>query len=189
VATSGSHVRACRSARVGAQLCPGSLATRLRRRPSARPLGRRPGGLRSWPLRLRAAAHCTQPRSARFEPVQRLRGLHTGSSRTPSGLACQTRAVRQCRRVPSCRVASALPGSGCPSFYRTAERPGGGGLHLHSVTQNFVVHQPVVVRIGIVDAVRVGRQSLRQAAQLDQLMPSRPARASRDISIPSISPT
>jgi hypothetical protein len=41
----------------------------------------------------KGACAATRPRSIRFEPVELLRGFHTGFLRIPSRLVCRTRAV------------------------------------------------------------------------------------------------
>ncbi len=82
--------------------------------------------LRSRPRRQPTARACTalRPISARFEPMELLRSFSTGSSRTPSGHACRTRAVWQYQPVPSLSgllpSSPALPGSDCPQLHRPA---------------------------------------------------------------------
>jgi hypothetical protein len=65
-----------------------------------------------------------RPISARLEPVVNLRDVNTGSSRTPARLACRTRAVWQCRPVPSLSgllpPSLAPPRQGCPRLHRPA---------------------------------------------------------------------
>jgi len=64
----------------------------------------------------------TRPQSARFEPVDSLERLYdTGSSRTPSDLACRTRAIWRYWPVPSLSgllpLSPAPPGSSCPQLH------------------------------------------------------------------------
>jgi hypothetical protein len=117
---------------------PPAASPRVRRRPS------------SWPPRQprntgHGVAHptgqaCTAPRptSARLEPMPRLRGFnHWFASATPSRLACRTRAVWQCRPVPS--LSGLLPPAPCASRARlppaSATRCDGPPLNLsfHSI--------------------------------------------------------
>jgi hypothetical protein len=74
-----------------------------------------------------------RPISARFEPVELLRGLTTDFLRAPSRLACRTRTVWQYRHVPSLSgLLAALPGVSrlrLPSAStEPLRRPGGGVL-------------------------------------------------------------
>ena len=97
---------------------PAGPVDRLRSRPS-QPPGR---ALRSGPY---------PPGWSRFWTCG---GSTTGScTRTPSRLACRTRAVWQYRPVPSLSgllpPSPASPGSGCPSFSRPLRRPAEGSFH------------------------------------------------------------
>src|SRR5689334_11618869 len=125
--------------------------------------GRRLGGFRSRPPRLRAAAHCTpapirQVRAGTtltgfYTLVPRVRLLALLAGPAPSGSADASRRCRGCF-PPS----PASPGSGCPQLLPgRCDDPAVVVFHLHSVTQNFVAHQPVVIPVRIVDPVRVGQ--------------------------------
>ena len=85
---------------------------------------------RTASVRVRTA---TRPRSARFEPVDLLRGFTTaGSSRTPLRLARRTRTIWQCWPVPA--LSGLLPPSpGVPGIRLPSASPGplrraGGGV-------------------------------------------------------------
>jgi len=165
---------------MGAQLCPGSLAAPT---PQAFDAASPPADLVGFGVGrpgLATAVHCIPAHIRQVRGRYNAYGaLHAGSSRTPSGLACRTRAVWQCRRVPS--LSGLLPAlTGVP---RIGLPPASSGccdsltvksFHLHSVTQNFVAHQPVVVLGRIVDPVGITQQRAKQRAQLQQLMPVLP---------------
>jgi hypothetical protein len=72
----------------------------------------------------RAACAASRPISTRLEPASDLRGFAAGSSRTPSRLACRTRAVWWYRPVPSLSGLlppfPAPPRSGCPQLHQPA---------------------------------------------------------------------
>ena len=117
-----SHVHCVPVGRGGAQLSPGSLATGT---PQAFPVA----SLVAKAVTFGVAAHrrplvstcaADRPRSTRLEPARRLRDVHAGSSRTPSRLASRTRAVWQCRPVPSLSgllpPCLAPPRPGCPQL-------------------------------------------------------------------------
>ena len=100
--TNGSHVPHTPIDESGAQLYPDSLSMATTQTiTTAFPddaleyLGSRP------PHPSGQSSTAPQPISTRFEPVHRLRDLNTGSSRTPSRLACRTRPVWQYQAVPA----------------------------------------------------------------------------------------
>ncbi len=140
-------------------------------------LTRRLGRLRSRPPRLGdgRALH-PGPYPPGSGPVQRLRGFARWFLAyafwpclpDPHRLAVPTRPVvvgllPALTGVP--RVGLPPASSGCCDSLTVKS------FHLHSVTQNFVAHQPVVVVHRVVDAVDVGQQRTRQRAQLQQLVP------------------
>ncbi len=127
----GSHVHHEPIGRVGAQLCPCSLATGT---PQA-------FSVASWPgvtSRLRSCPHewartAVQPISARFGVgVLHLRGFGAGFLRTPFYLACRALAVWQCRpsrRRQGCsHPSSRFRGQAALSFARLLRQTGGGAL-------------------------------------------------------------
>ncbi len=98
-----------RSISLASSLAP-AASPRLRRRPSPWPPHRHAKPATESTVHRRS---CTAPRplSTSFEPVPRLRGVPTGSSRMPSDLACRTRPVWQSRTVPALSaLLPALPG-------------------------------------------------------------------------------
>src|SRR6266511_4539248 len=111
---------------------------------------RRLGGLRSRPPNLRAAVHCIPAH------IRQVRGrfnaygaLHAGSSRTPSGLACRTRVVWQCRRVPSLSgLLAALPGVHRIGLSSASTglllQPSGGSLHPTRSPWRLVAHKQII---------------------------------------------
>ena len=79
-----------------------TASPRLRRRRSPWPPHRRRiTGFGVDPTSRRGSRAALRPISTRLEPATRLRSITTGSSRTPSRLACRTRTVWQYRRVPA----------------------------------------------------------------------------------------
>jgi hypothetical protein len=120
----GSHVHHAPVDGGGAQLFPGSLATAT---PQTFTVASRPtnlAGRRSRPS-TRWSCAAARPISTRLEPVLiACGGSITGSSRTPSRLACRARAVWQCRPVPSLSgllpPSPAPPEAGCPQLHRPA---------------------------------------------------------------------
>ena len=138
-APDGSHVHHEPVDGVGAQLCPCSLATST---PQAFLVA-------SWPAPItdsespladqHAACTAARPISTRLEPVSCLRGFnHWFTLRTPSRLACRTRAVWQCRPVPS--LSGLLPTLPCASRVRLpsaspacCDRPKVESFHPHPV--------------------------------------------------------
>ena len=98
----GSHVHHRPIDEVGAQLYPGSIATPT---PQAFSVASSPASINpaselpAAPRRRSCTA--TRPISARFEPVELTGRYSTGSSRTPSRLACRTRTVWQYQHVPA----------------------------------------------------------------------------------------
>ncbi len=98
-----------RSVSLASSFAP-AASPRLRRRPSPWPPHRHamPATESTVYRRSRTAS---RPLSTSFEPVPRLRGVPTGSSRMPSDLACRTRPVWQYRAVPALSaLLPALPG-------------------------------------------------------------------------------
>src|SRR3954464_15524188 len=103
----------------------------------------------------RSGQACTAPRptSTRLEPMPRLRGFsHWFASATPSRLACRTRAVWQCRPVPS--LSGLLPPASCASKARlppaSTTRCDGPplDLSLHSVNRRLVAHSALAAQPG-----------------------------------------
>src|SRR5215212_11934642 len=103
----------------------------------------------------RSGQACTAPRptSARLEPMPRLRGFnHWFALATPSRLACRTRAVWQCRPVPS--LSGLLPPVPCAS--RTGLPPASTtrcdgpplDLSFHSVIRRLVAHYVLAAHPG-----------------------------------------
>jgi hypothetical protein len=103
-----------------------TASPRLRRRPSTWPPHRRRiTGFGVDPRHRRESRAAIRPTSARLEPATRLRSITTGSSRTPSRLACRTHTVWQYRCVPALSGPLAartvrLHGRTAPSFDRRA---------------------------------------------------------------------
>ncbi len=125
-ATSGaSHVPRLPIDEGGAQLNPGSIAIGT---PQAFPMAScsalcsEVGVARRHDLGGRALQPGPHPPGS--GPVVNLRDVNAGSSRTPSRLACRTRAVWQCRPVPSLSglLPSCLapPRQGCPQLHQPA---------------------------------------------------------------------
>ena len=122
-----------------------AASPRVRRRPSSWP-PRRPRNTDAGVAHPSGQA-CTAPRptSARLEPMPRLRGFsHWFALATPSRLACRTRAVWQCRPVPS--LSGLLPSTPCASRAglppASATRCDGPPLDIsfHSVNRRLVAH-------------------------------------------------
>ena len=72
--------------------CAPTASPRVRRRLSSWPPPR-PRNTEYGVATRKGACAADRPISTRLEPAEDLRGFDTGSSRTPSGLACRTRAV------------------------------------------------------------------------------------------------
>ena len=98
---------------------------------------------------------CTAPRptSTRLEPMPRLRGFsHWFALATPSRLACRTRAVWQCRPVPS--LSGLLPSTPCASKAglppASTTRCDGPPLDIsfHSVNRRLVAHSALEAHPG-----------------------------------------
>jgi hypothetical protein len=122
----GSHVHHVPFDGVGAQLFPCNLATVT---PQAFTVASKPANPRptqELPRTVFRARIAARPISARFEPVFHLRGFHHWflQIRTPIHHACRTRAVWQCRPVPSLSglllPPLAPPRLGCPQLRQTA---------------------------------------------------------------------
>ncbi len=125
-ATSGaSHVPRLPIDEGGAQLNPGSIAIGTPQpfpMASCSALCSEVGVARRHDLGGRALQPGPHPPGS--GPVVNLRDVNAGSSRTPSRLACRTRAVWQCRPVPSLSglLPSCLapPRQGCPQLHQPA---------------------------------------------------------------------
>jgi hypothetical protein len=135
----GDHRRFPRSLSSGRRgrrpALPRQHRQRLRRRPSPWPPHRRRiTGFGVDPTIRRESRAALRPISTRLEPATRLQGITTGSSRTPSRLACRTRTVWQYRYVPSlsgllttrpCVPTARLP----PASTGLLRQTGGGSFH------------------------------------------------------------
>ena len=103
-----------------------AASPRLRRRPSSWPPRRpRHHRRRSRPPDPRTGVHCCPAHIHQVGAGVALEGVQPlVPHRTPSRLACRTRAVWQCRPVPSLSgllpPSPAPPGSGCPQLHRPA---------------------------------------------------------------------
>jgi hypothetical protein len=86
---------------LGIQLCPGSFATITPQTFIVAFSPTRQAGYEVDHPNGEQPRTTSRPISARFEPVPRLRGFTTGSSRIPSDLARRTRPIWQCQAVPA----------------------------------------------------------------------------------------
>ena len=142
--------------------------------PAASPWVRRSPSL--WPP-CRSHSSATRSRPSRTHPGVRCDPAHihqvgAGSglegvrplvpaTRTPSRLACRTRAVWQCRPVPSLSgllpPSPATPGSGCPQLHQAAATAQGRGpFHPLTVKQRLVAHRANPVESAVPSACGVG---------------------------------
>jgi hypothetical protein len=170
-----------------------AASPRLRRRPSSWPS--KPTSLTGPEVVRRAARSrpphqtrtASQPRSTGFELVSPLEELYNGgSSRTPSDLACQAPAVRQCRRALSLSgLLSAFPGVSRvrlpPASPACCDRPAVESFHLHSVLRRLVAHGAVAPRSPHPSHDR--SSAATSATRTRSSLPRRPVAATRPITM------
>ena len=159
----GSHVHCVPVGRGGAQLCPCGIATTT---PQTFIVASEASDLNPHrssqhkPIMLVRTAY--QPESTGLELAGDLRSFSTGSSRTPSCLACRTRTIRQCWPVPALSgllatltVISRIrlpPASLCCCDSTTAKV-----FHLRPVTQRLVAHEVALPVAGLLLVLHLGR--------------------------------
>jgi len=144
-ATTGSHVHLRPFDELGAQLCPGSIATATPQSFTVASWPAKPTGAGVDPAQQPRSRTAPRPISARFEPVELLRGFTADSLRTPSPLACRTRAVWQYQHVPSLSgllpPGPAPPGPSCPQLQPgRCDGPAAESSHLRTVIKRLVAH-------------------------------------------------
>jgi hypothetical protein len=136
-----SHVHHTTVRRWSAPSSAPAASPRLRRGPSPWPPAERYCSGSEFPTgQRRTVRTATQPISARFELVGRLRSVTAGFSRTPFRLACRTRTVWQYPHVPALSgLLSTLPG-----VSQVRLPPASPGCHDSRAVQVFHLHSVMV---------------------------------------------